>query len=357
MRPRLVDWSLLAATLLELISGLVSFTVGRPQGRWLFWAHGILGLAIVLLLVWKVARVWPRLKSARQWQGSAAGTLLSVVALAVAILAIGSGAWWSSFLSPLGYPNGLNWHVIFGILLTVLVAGHVAVRFKPLRWDDFRRRRTALRALALAAFGGTLWLGQQGANRALDLPGAQRRFTGSRSVGSRSVGSGQGPAFPVTMWMFDNPPPVAPERFLLRVHGAVENPLTLALDDVAALPQRSLEALLDCTGGWYTTQVWHGVSVGDLLAAARPTADATMVSFVSTTGYRWSLPLAEAQAALLAQRVGDNLLDHGRGWPLRLVAPGRRGFQWVKWVTEIRLLTGRDAGQWGVIFTSGLDRA
>jgi DMSO/TMAO reductase YedYZ molybdopterin-dependent catalytic subunit len=95
--------------------------------------------------------------------------------------------------------------------------------------------------------------------------------------------------------------------------------------------------------------------VASLLAAAQPVADALEVSFVSTTGYRWSVPLSEAQTLLLAQRVGDDLLDHGRGAPLRLVAPGRRGFQWVKWVTEIRVLTTRDLGQWGVIFTSGLE--
>jgi hypothetical protein len=352
MRPRLVDWSLLAATLLELITGLISFTVGKPEGRWLFWFHGILGIAIVLLLVWKVARIWPRLRSARQWQGSAAGTLLSVLALTVALLAIGSGVWWSSFLSPLGYPNGLNWHVIFGILLTLLVAGHMLVRFKPLRMSDFQGRRTALRFLSLAAFGSVLWLGQQGANHTLGLPGAQRRFTGSREVGSM-----QGLAFPITMWMFDNPRPVDPERFTLRLYGAVEAEQQVTLPELGALPQASLEALLDCTGGWYTTQVWHGVPVADLLTAARPTSEAVAVSFVSTTGYRWSVPLAEAQTLLLAQRVGDDLLDNGRGWPLRLVAPGRRGFQWVKWVTEIQVLTGRDVGQWGVIFTSGLDGA
>ena len=83
-------------------------------------------------------------------------------------------------------------------------------------------------------------------------------------------------------------------------------------------------------------------------------AGAHAVSFVSATGYRWSVPLAEAQTLLLATHVGGVPLDHGHGAPLRLVAPGRRGFQWVKWVNEIRVLDAPDLAQWGVIFSSGL---
>jgi DMSO/TMAO reductase YedYZ molybdopterin-dependent catalytic subunit len=38
---------------------------------------------------------------------------------------------------------------------------------------------------------------------------------------------------------------------------------------------------------------------------------------------------------LVATRVGGQLLDAGHGFPVRLVAPNRRGFWWVKWVTRI----------------------
>jgi DMSO/TMAO reductase YedYZ molybdopterin-dependent catalytic subunit len=39
----------------------------------------------------------------------------------------------------------------------------------------------------------------------------------------------------------------------------------------------------------------------------------------------------------LATRVGGAPLAARHGFPLRLVAPGRRGFWWVKWVERIEL--------------------
>jgi DMSO/TMAO reductase YedYZ molybdopterin-dependent catalytic subunit len=32
-------------------------------------------------------------------------------------------------------------------------------------------------------------------------------------------------------------------------------------------------------------------------------------------------------------------LTHGHGAPLRLIVPGRRGYEWVKWVTEVEVST------------------
>ncbi len=81
------------------------------------------------------------------------------------------------------------------------------------------------------------------------------------------------------------------------------------------------------------------------------------MSFVSVTSYRWSLPLEEARAALLATDVEGEPLSHEHGFPLRLVAPGRRGFEWVKWITSIEVLTEPDAGEVMSIFTSSFTDA
>lgn len=62
--------------------------------------------------------------------------------------------------------------------------------------------------------------------------------------------------------------------------GAGVSPITLTYDEVLALPSAEVTATLDCTSGWYSTQTWHG-------------------------------------------------------FPLRAVAPSRRGWHWVKWLTEM----------------------
>jgi DMSO/TMAO reductase YedYZ molybdopterin-dependent catalytic subunit len=43
----------------------------------------------------------------------------------------------------------------------------------------------------------------------------------------------------------------------------------------------------------------------------------------------------ELTEALLATHVGGEALAEGHGAPVRLVVPGRRGYQWVKWVGRV----------------------
>jgi DMSO/TMAO reductase YedYZ molybdopterin-dependent catalytic subunit len=68
------------------------------------------------------------------------------------------------------------------------------------------------------------------------------------------------------------------------------------------------------------------------------------VRVISHTGYRWGFSLADARKLLLATHVGGQPLTHEHGAPARLVVPGARGFQWVKWVVRIELHDGSDPG-------------
>jgi DMSO/TMAO reductase YedYZ molybdopterin-dependent catalytic subunit len=344
MRPRLVDWTLYALTVVAVLTGFGAWLVVDQDSRPILTAHAIAGLALLVPLAWKLRRVRPRLARPRAWD---AKTPISVLTVIAAVCAVGTGISWTHTQWPTGYPNGMHLHIVAGLVLCALLGIHVLLRFKRPTRHDIPSRRDALRWLGMFGFGAALLPAKEAANHAFGMPGAQRRFTGSRHAGSDS-----GNAFPVTNWMFDRPAPVDLTAWRLTVRGAVARPLTLSYAELDT--RTSLRATLDCTGGWYSTQTWRGVSVGELLDQAGVLPEARFVSFVAVTGYRWSLPLAEARAALLATHVGDEPLDHWHGAPLRLVAPGRRGFMWVKWVHEVVVLTRPDLGQWIAIFTSGL---
>jgi DMSO/TMAO reductase YedYZ molybdopterin-dependent catalytic subunit len=55
------------------------------------------------------------------------------------------------------------------------------------------------------------------------------------------------------------------------------------------------------------------------------------------TGYTRRFPPEDTSVLLLATQVGGDLLSPGHGAPVRLIAPGRRGFWWVKWVDHVSL--------------------
>jgi DMSO/TMAO reductase YedYZ molybdopterin-dependent catalytic subunit len=151
----------------------------------------------------------------------------------------------------------------------------------------------------------------------------------------------------------DDPDPIDVDTWRLRIDGLVSSNFEVEYDEVAI--DDDLRALLDCTSGWYTTQDWRGVRLGALLDRTDVDPAARWVTVHSVTGYRWSFPLEEARGFLLATHVGGDRLTHGHGFPLRLVAPDRRGFQWVKWVTRIEVRRRRDVSQYLATLVSGFE--
>ena len=346
--PRVLDWSLLAVVCAEVITGLVSFTVGTPEGWPVFWLHRALGLSMLVLVGWKLARVRGRLLDRRRWARS---TVLSVLTLVATAGAFATGVVWVFGVDVrVSAWTLLSIHVGFGLALLPLVAFHASTRFRRHRSTDaIEGRRTAIRYTLLVIAGAVTYRLQAVVNRVRSTAGADRRFTGSQPR------EGEGNAgFPVTSWVADDPDPIDRSAYRLTVAGLVTEPRAFAAADLVA--DDGMEALLDCTSGWYTVREWGGIRVGDLLGAAGGAEeDGRYVRFVSVTGYRWSLPIDEAEDALLATHVDGDRLSHGHGAPARLVAPGRRGFQWVKWVTRVEVRPERDPAQWVVTLISGFE--
>ena len=344
--PRLVDFAILGTLVVALLTGVWTLFAGSP-GDWLVVAlHGVAGVILVVPLAAKLHRERRHFLPGRFRLRTAGSILLAVLAVA----AIGTGlAWvWGVDLGVLAW-SGLVVHAVLGLLLLPLLLVHLRRRFHVPRASDFEGRRTAIQTGLLVAGGAVAWRAQDAVARAAGVASTDRRFTGSRQA------DGEGNDFPTTSWVADDPDPVDAADWSLDVVGAVEEPRAFDLGELEedGLGEDDLDATLDCTSGWYADRNWRGVRVGRVLDVVRADPEARWVSFRSVTGYRFSLPTEEARAALLATHVGGERLEHGHGYPLRLVAPGRRGYQWVKWVESIEVRRSPDYGQWWAIFTSG----
>jgi DMSO/TMAO reductase YedYZ molybdopterin-dependent catalytic subunit len=343
MRSPWVNVAFLILLLLQAVTGYFGFTNGRPAAAWILWLHGIGAYSLVVLLFWKgsvILDAWGRKK---RWTRRRIGFLILLVLLG---LTLASGLLWT-FTGPL-YLGGfslVSLHIYLAIPLILLMAWHAwHMRF------IWRVRHAAGRRLFLGMLGGAAagafgwWAlnrakgselapGRPPATDSPMLPGATRRFTGSYEVGSL------GGVFPVVSWIADRPPEIEAADWRLQVGGAIRRPLVFTYDQLRALAVDEIRAALDCTGGWYTEQVWDGVSVERLLAEMELLETAASITFQSQTGYKRRFGLAEAATFLLALDVAGQPLSQGHGFPLRLVAVNRRGVEWVKWVTAIEVNT------------------
>ena len=326
MTARVTDWGLAGLVAALLVTGALTLFAGSPGAAWIISLHDACGIAIALLVIIKLRRVWPRLfRGTRRAHAAGIGAALTVAGCLVA------GFLWSGgvAVAPAGY-SLLSWHDGLGAILAIAVAIHMTVRAKRLRRRDLAGRRQFLAATGLTACAIVVWRGQRPVEALLALKGARRRFTGSYDAGAFT-----GNAFPSTSWVADKPAVIDPASYRLRVEGLVAHPLAISLGELAAADE--LVATLDCTGGFYSTQRWRGIRLARLLDLAGADPGARHVTVASVTGYRWSFAIEDAGDLLLATHVTDAPLSHDHGAPVRLVAPGVRGFQWVKWVTRIEL--------------------
>lgn len=329
---------LLAALVVAMAgTGLLTLRAGTPASGWLYVAHGLLAGALVAAVAMKVRRSVPRAAATGRWVRLTLGavvTLMAAAALSGGYLWVASGA-----IVSIGTWTILTLHAWFGLALVPLVLVHVL----PRRWwllrprarrtgPDVSRgvrvpRRTVLAGGVLALAGVAGYATAAAVER---LRGGERRFTGSRFLPSGGVP-------PPTTFFGEPTPPVDPATWRLSVTGRVAHALDLDLAGLRAFGERDVAAVLDCTSGWALETTWRGVPLRALLEAADLESDARRVLIRSVTGWQTSLSIAEASDCLVATAVAGAPLPDANGAPARLVVPSRRGLDWIKWVSEVRV--------------------
>lgn len=312
MASRATNLALLVALTASLASGALMFAVGTAWNRWPTLVHGVAGLAVVGLVPWKssISRRGLRHRGLRAALPSLALALLVVAAIATG-LAHRAGA------RELGPVLVQQLHVGSALAAVPFVVWHVAVRPVPVRRVDASRR--------MLLRGGLLVGGSAAAT--LAVPHAGRRFTRSLERGSFEPDE-----MPVTQWLDDTVPDGDTDAWRLAVAGRAWS--VAELDELITARGGDLVATLDCTGGWYAEQRWSGIALDRLLDASGA-GPGRSIDVRSSTGYSRRFPRRDAPHLLVATGVGGRRLSPGHGSPVRIVAPGRRGFWWVKWVDEI----------------------
>lgn len=318
---------LLLFILTDMVSGFFGLISGSEDRAIYIQIHRISGYGILAVLAWKVANVirsfrWPKKKPVRIASLALAVVLVVTLALGFVWSIFGDFRWWMF--------SGVSWHIYAGVVLLPILLWHAWYMFRGPPIAFWAERRSVLRFGGLAIAGFLAWQLTEAVARAAPLPGSTRRFTGSYEKGSFS-----GNGYPVVSWLNDRPSPINPDTWALKISGDVQNELSLSYADLTQLSEKT--ATIDCTGGWFSKQRWEGVPLSRVLSQAQPSKTTRSVLVRSVTGYYRRFPLDDSQDFLLATHVTGQRLSHGHGFPVRLVAPGRRGFEWVKWVTEIEL--------------------
>ena len=126
----------------------------------------------------------------------------------------------------------------------------------------------------------------------------------------------------------------------LEVNGHVKNRLRLTYKEIKSLPSIEREVLQICPGFFANHGRWRGISIGKLLKKAEVKDGVTHVTLKGPRGSSENLqrfPIKDilSNKVFLAYRVNGQILPQKHGFPLRTVAEGYYGYDWIKYVDQI----------------------
>lgn len=132
------------------------------------------------------------------------------------------------------------------------------------------------------------------------------------------------------------------DEWRLEVSGHVKMPLTLTYSQILALPSIEKNVLLICPGFFANHGHWKGISMGKFLEKAKMEEGVTHMTFSGQKGGNEraeTFPIEDilSNEVFLAYGVNGQSLPKAHGFPLRVVAAGYYGYDWLKYVHKVTL--------------------
>lgn len=242
---------------------------------------------------------------------------------------------------------------------------------KPIRSSEitpehvYRSRRTFMRGAGALAAGLVLSAcGAGGANGSTDPAGNDERGDAWTSFESITTYNNYYEFTTDKEGVADLARDFKTTPWTVAVGGLVGTPKTYAVEDLQKLfPSQERIYRLRCVEGWSMVIPWLGFSLGKMIAASNPKAEAKYVRFESVqrpdempgqrdSYFAWpyveGLRLDEATndlATLATGLYGKPLLPQN-GAPLRLVVPWKYGFKSIKAIVKIDLVAEQPQSLW-----------
>ncbi|MGB8527420.1 MAG: sulfite dehydrogenase [Rhodoplanes sp.] len=151
---------------------------------------------------------------------------------------------------------------------------------------------------------------------------------------------------------------VDPDDYRLIIHGLVDKPLIVTIDDLKRFPRVNRVYFAECaansgmewrgaqlngcqfTHGMIHNVMYTGVPLKILLdeAGLKPNAKWLLLEGADAAAMTRSLPLAKAlDDCLVAYRMNGEMLRPENGYPARVVVPGWEANMWIKWLRRIEV--------------------
>ena len=244
--------------------------------------HSVLGYSIIAVLAWKTALALHSLKRPSRGRPRQVAVLVSVLLLTT----LSIGVVWSigGFWTVEGITGNESSHLCR--------CGDTAIHCVARRGltPPVSASATVLRGARSCGSDQYLLLGPPHGRSARTSSGRYRlreRIDVSQVL--TNVDHTKATSSPTTSWLNDKPSEIDTDIWRLKVVDVDGKSTSLSLLDLeeglVGARFSELEATLDCTGGWFSHQIWSGVYLRDVLEATGMNTEARSCIVHSVTGY------------------------------------------------------------------------